>query len=345
MKRGLNFIRRWGLAAWLILMAAPLSAQICNVDYKVQPLDTLFSIAQVHYGDHEKWALIYYANQDQLAGAFLQLKPGTSLHIPCEGGDTTPDATPLLQADAEMTLLTGGNYAPFTDRNWPGNGLVTELVNAALELAPQPVPYAIAWEDDWSKHLFPLLDNKTYDMGFPWLKPDCDSDPDHERCANFLFSEPLFLLPIMLFKASGSDFVFNSDDDIVGSTLCRPRGYFTHDLDRAGRRWLRDGKITLTQAESPEACFALLVAGKVDAVSVNLFLGAGKIVELGLRDQVEALERPLSEEGLHVIISKRHWRGTTFLYRLNAGLEALRASGRYKDIVSKHLEIFWQKLG
>jgi len=316
----------------------------CDLEYKVQDYDTLFSIAENHYGDHEKWALIYYANQDVLAGAFLQLSVGSDLFIPCEVQKTVPDATPLLQADAEMTLVTGSNYAPFTDREWPGNGLVTELVSAALELSPQPVPYAIGWEDDWSKHLFPLLDEKTYDMGFPWLRPDCVTTPNNERCANFHFSEPLFLLPIMLFRAKGSDFAFDSDADIIGATLCRPTGYFTHDLDRAGRRWLTDDKINLVQAESPDACFALLTAGKVDAVTVNLFLGAGKIVELDLRDQVEALERPLSEEGLHVIISKRHWRGTTYLYRVNAGLEALRASGRYKEIVSRHLEVFWQRL-
>jgi len=331
------------LLVGLLPFAARAQSQ-CNVDYTVQDRDTLFSIAEAHYGDIEKWALIYYANQDQLAGAFLQLSPGAVLRVPCPAGDTTADATPLRQSGAQMTLLTGGNYAPFTDQDWPGGGLITELVNAALELAPQPVPYEIFWKDDWSKHLFPLLDEKTYDMGFPWLKPDCEAESDNERCANFHFSEPLFLLPIMLFKQRGADFVYESDDDIIGKTLCRPKGYFTHDLDRPGRRWLSDGKITLVQADSPDACFALLVTGKVDAVTVNLFLGADKIVELNLRDQVEALERPLSEEGLYVIISKRHWRGTTLLYRINAGLDALRASGRYKDIVAKHLEIFWQRL-
>lgn len=331
----------------IMLCLLPLSVwaqQRCNVDYQVQGRDTLFSIAEAHYGDIDKWALIYYANQDKLAGAFLELTPGQVLRVPCPAGDTRADATPLRQSGAQMTLLTGGNYAPFTDQDWPGGGLITELINAALELAPQPVPYEIVWEDDWSKHLFPLLDEKRYDMGFPWLKPDCQAEPDNERCANFHFSEPLFLLPIMLFKQRGSDFTYESDADILGKTLCRPKGYFTHDLDRPGRRWLTDRKITLVQADTPDACFALLVTGKVDLVTVNLFLGADKIVALKLRDQVEALERPLSEEGLYVIISKRHWRGTTLLYRLNAGVAALRDSGRYKDIVAKHLEIFWQRL-
>jgi polar amino acid transport system substrate-binding protein len=31
---------------------------ICDVDYRVQPGDTLFSIAEHHYGDRGRWTLI-----------------------------------------------------------------------------------------------------------------------------------------------------------------------------------------------------------------------------------------------------------------------------------------------
>ena len=329
-----------GLAGLILPSAAQ---ALCDVTYKVQAGDTLFSIAEFHYGDREKWTLIYYSNQGVLDGAG-QITQGLDVYIPCPAGSVEPDATPLKQVTAEMTLLTGGNYAPFADRSWPGEGLVTELVNAALELSPDPVPYAIAWEEDWGRHLFPLLDEKVYDMGFPWLKPDCEAAPENERCANFHFSEPLMDLPIMLFRAVDGEFTYESDADIPGRTLCRPEGYFTHDLDRAGRRWLSEGKITLVQPDSPEACFEALVAGEVDAVTVNVFLGATKIVKMGLRGRVVPIDLPLSREKLHVIISKKHWRGTTHLYRLNAGLAKLHESGRYNEIVSRHLEIFWDQL-
>ncbi len=333
------------LAAGLGLALLPGAAlALCDVTYRAQPGDTLFSIAETHYADREKWTLLYYSNQSVLSDNVGQVDVGQEIFIPCAPQDDTPDATPLLQAGAEMTLLTGSNYAPFADRNWPGNGMVTELVNAALELSPSPVPYAIGWEDDWSQHLFPLLAEKKYDMGFPWLKPDCEADPQNERCAHFHFSDPLMDLPIMLFKQAASDFAYDSDADIPGRSLCRPEGYFTHDLDRPDRRWLTDGAITLVQAESPEACFAALMDGKVDAVTVNVFLGARKILAMGLRGKVVPLDKPLSREKLHVVISKTHWRGTTHLYRVNAGLQALRASGRYNEIVSRHLGIFWEQL-
>ncbi|AUQ52756.1 transporter substrate-binding domain-containing protein [Phaeobacter inhibens] len=331
------------IALLLAIGVAPRAAQaICNVDYRVQPGDTLFSIAETHYGDRSRWTLIYYSNQHVLEGP--SVIPGKTLHIPCAQQATAPDATPLRKDDAEMKLLTGGGFAPFTDQALPGQGMVTELVNAALELTPAPVSYSITWEQDWSKHLFPMLDEKQFDMGFPWMKPDCAANPTDERCVNFHFSEPLMTIPIMVFVRADAVFAFNSDTDMLGKTLCRPEGYYTHDLDRGDRRWLSEGKLTLVQAADPGACFRKLMAREVDAVSLNLFLGANTLISEGLRDQVLPLERPLSEEGLHVVISKRHWRGTSHLYRINAGLKALKADGRFQEIVSRHLELFWAQL-
>jgi polar amino acid transport system substrate-binding protein len=45
-----------------------------------------------------------------------------------------------------------------------------------------------------------------------------------------------------------------------------------------------------------------------------------------------------------VVISKRHWRGTSHLYRFNAGLKALKKEGRFEEIVARHLEQFWGQL-
>lgn len=332
------------IVASLLLLAGQATAQSVCATHRVQAGDTLFSIAEDYFGDHAQWSRVYYANQARLGGGLFELPAGLELTIPCVEGQAVADATPLQVEDAEMRLVTGSNYAPFTDRAWVGEGMATELVNAALESMPSPVTYSIAWEDDWSKHLFPMLDDKQVDMGFPWLQPDCAATPDNERCANFHFSDPLVEMLVLLFVHKDRQFEFSENEEaaIQGKTLCRPAGYFTHDLDRSDRQWLDRGVVELVQAESPDACFELLLQGAVDAVTVNEFLGLTKIHELGLRETVVPLRRPLSIEGLHVIISKRHWRGTTFLYRFNAGLEALKASQRYDEIVSRHLGLFWE---
>lgn len=341
---GAGILRAGFIVATLSWGGAATAQSECDVTYEVVGDETVHSIAETMYQNREHWALIYYANQSVIGGDPTALKAGMKLFIPCLESKAKPDATPLLDQSAELRFITGGAYPPFTDRDWPGEGMITELVNAIMEETPNPVSYAIDWEDDWSKHLFPTLDEAKADMGFPWLKPDCAADPKNERCANFHFSNPLFVLPIQLFVRTDASFEFNEDADIEGKTLCRPKGYYTHDLDADGRNWLKDGKITLVQLDSPDACFMALAAGEVDAVPENLFLGADRILALDLRGKIGPLERPLSTETLHVIVSKKHWRGTTFLFRINAGLDAIKTSGRYETIVNKHLAHFMDKL-
>ncbi|WP_299373351.1 transporter substrate-binding domain-containing protein [uncultured Tateyamaria sp.] len=323
------------------------SAAACQSTLTVAPGDTLFSIAEEQLGDLSRWSLIFYNNPDIQGGSLLELPPGTVLSIPCpEDAVRAPDPTPLQQpdAEAEMMLVTGSNYAPFTALDWPGQGMLTELVNAALETTPNPLTYSITWENDWSKHLFPMLDSKEFDMGFPWFQPDCAGNPTNERCVNFHFSDPLVDLVILLFSKSDDPIAFETDTDLHGKTLCRPAGYFTHDLDRADRQWLSKGLITLEQPATPDDCFNMLVAGEVDAVALNEFLGVQKMFEMGLTDVVAPSDRPLSVEGLHVLISKKHWRGTAHLYRFNAGLAKLKQTDRYNEIVSRHLALFWDQI-
>lgn len=341
------------------------AAMACQPSLVVKPGDTLFSIAEEQLGDLSRWSLIFYNNPDVQSGSLLDLPEGTVLEIPCPGATEQPQApdpapatatalAPVVRADpkplqqtqakAEIKLVTASNYAPFTDLDWPGQGMLTELVNAAFETTPNPLTYSIEWENDWSKHLFPMLDSKEFDMGFPWFKPDCAGSPDNERCANFHFSDPLVDLVILLFSRSDDLLVFEQDSDLHGKVLCRPAGYFTHDLDRADRRWLSEGLVSLKQPPTPDDCFAMLIAGEVDAVALNEFLGVQKMFELDLTDQVAPLTRPVSIEGLHVLISKTHWRGTAHLYRFNAGLAKLKQTDRYSEIVSRHLALFWDQI-
>jgi len=337
------------LATVLIIGSPVLSlAQQCGQSYRVRGGETIYDIAARVYGDGEKWSLIYYANQDLLQNDPTSLKAGDSIRIPCldrgAAGASTAPRDLERGADAELKLLTGGDYAPFTGQALPGGGLITEIVNAAFEAAPYPVTFSLTWEDDWGQHLDPLLSRKEYDVGFPWLRPDCRQDPENFRC-RFHFSEPLFEMLILLFVRADGEVRFREDADIAGLTLCRPEGYYTHDLNRPDRQWLDQGVIELVQPASLGECFELLMAGEVDGVPVNEFTGRMKVREMGLGEQVAPIgDRPISLEGLHVLISKTHPRGTTFLYRFNAGLRSLKESERYQAILDRQMSAFWERL-
>ena len=333
---------------WLIRLTAPfgalcltaqIAAALCDVDYKAQPGDTLFSIAEFHYGDRSHWAALYEVNAAQLAGATVI--PGRTLRVPCLAGAPAPEAVvdaPLERQNAEINLLGIGDLAPFVGHSLPQMGLIPDLVTTALDLSPSPVSHAVSIGTDRAEQIA-LLESVAFDMGFPHARPDCEAVPEDRLCRAFHFSDPLMDVPMMLFVRADRQFPFQADADLQGKSLCRPDGVFTHDLDAGDRRWIADGKITYVTAPTARGCFEQVLAGEVDAVSVDLFVGGSVLLENGWRDQIVPLERPVSLVGLHVIISKSHWRGTTHLYRLNAGIARLKQEGRYEQIVSRHLAL------
>ena len=111
---------RYLLTIVMSLWVSSALALDCTKTHVVGNNETIFDIAQRYFGDPQEWSVIYYGNQGKLNGALLQFAPGTELNIPCLPGTQVADQTPLLQDDAEMKLLTGSDYAPFTDRNWLG---------------------------------------------------------------------------------------------------------------------------------------------------------------------------------------------------------------------------------
>ena len=335
----------------------------CQSVVTVQAGDNLFSIAEEQMGDASLWSAIFYENPEIQGGSLLDIDPGTVLHVPCPGAPKRafvtppqpvvepepvvtlpPRAEPIVPSNVGVRLLARANFPPFTDQTWPEQGMLSELVAAVFEDTPNPIMHSVDWESDWSRQLFPMLDTKEFDMGFPWFKPDCDHNPDNKICAHFHFSDPLVDVVILLFVRGDARLPFEVDSDLHGRTLCRPEGFFIDDLDRPDRLWLTRGLITLEQPATAEDCFDMLMAGDVDAVALNEFLGVQKMFELGLTEVVTPLSRPVSIEGLHAVISKTHWRGTAHLYRFNAGLAKLRQSERYNDIVSRHLAQFWDQI-
>ncbi len=352
-ERWLPTVSRWagfaGLFAWIALaIPASAPAATCGGTHTVQEGESLQQIGARYYDAERKWTVIYYANQELLGRDKIALEPGMELSIPCMSdvpkASTAGHQLQKPKAKAQVSLLTGGNYPPFTSTDLPRNGLITELVRAALGNAPNPVTFSIDWEEDWSRHLDPMLVEHQFDAGFPWVKPDCDANPDQFRCRNFNYSDPLIEVLVQLFVRQGSGLTFDEDGDIHGNSVCRPKGYFTHDLDRPDRRWLSQNEIELVRAPTPEACFGKLVTRDVDAVSVNEFLGRRVIDRRDLGGQVRAMERPVSVQSLHVIVPRTNPQARAFLYRFNAGLQRLKNDDRYREIVERQMSRHWSRL-
>lgn len=362
-----------GAAIAVLFVPAQSSAQTCGKDYVLKPGDTLADIARAVYGSASQWSIIYYANQDRLGDNTTLLVPGLAIKVPCIGAQQQrpANAAPVetvappsaLGATADFQLssmlrrvdfLTADGYAPFTGRNLSEGGLLIELLQSSMNLikdqAKGRFDFQISWVNDWAAHLNPLLITRALDAGIPWTKPDCKNvealdRASQYRCQKFFFSDPFYESVTELFVRQNSDFKFEKDEQIAGRTLCVTKGWSTHDLDKDGRNWVKNGIVTLMQPQTVEECFRLLDEGTVDAVVVAELTGQSVMMAMGLGDRVQAANRPVNIETLHVIIAKTHPHARTVLYYVNSSLAKLKETGAYDAIVARHLEQFWNSQG
>lgn len=345
-------------------ISLPATAQTCGTDYAVKEGDSLAKIAMRAYGKSSQWTIIFYANQDRLGGNSSLLVPGLEIRIPCVGNSepalpaaaTTeavePVPTPIVTSAQikRIEFLTGDDYEPFTGRRLAAGGMSTEIVSRAMDLLKEKtgaaIEYNVSWVNDWSAHFNPLLTRRAFDMGFPWYKPPCENfasldDDGKFRCKTFFFSRPLFEEQVLFFVRQDSPLQLASDAEVVGKKVCRPSGYWTFDFDVDGRNWIRDDKIVLIRPQAVDECFRLLMEGSVDVVSLNELTGRASVAKLDLADKVRIAERPMAILTLHVLVAKTHPNARTLLYYINTGIDGLRESGEFDEIVEKHLTAFW----
>ncbi|MEP4197521.1 MAG: transporter substrate-binding domain-containing protein [Aliishimia sp.] len=243
-----------------------------------------------------------------------------------------------------VKLVTGDDFAPFTDRSLMKGGLIAEVVSSAMAASVGSDGYDTFWINDRASHLDTMMPAGMMEMAYPWARPDCESNPEEARCASYHFSEPMFEYLVLLFVAQDRPIPFSTDEDIEGRVLCRPAGLMNHILDENGRNWLAEDKITLVQPESVAACFDALVEGDVEAVVLNEFTARDAIYSMGLQNRVEAVQsRPVSITGLHVLVHKSHPQSEELLATINGGLDTIKADGQYQEIVGRHMETIWSK--
>ena len=328
-------------------------AQVCGERYTIASGDTLSGIASRSYKDGGQWTIIYNSNQSVIGKEPSRILPGQRIRIPCLDGSKSaaveaiaakPTRVSTSKSNESILLVTAGDYAPFTDEKLEKGGMVTDLLATAFEKHGAK-HINISWVNDWSAHL-PMAKAKKFDGVFPWYRPDCDAPrlfgDAKFRCENFKFSEPVFQVLMLLFVNNGSDFQFNTDDEIIGKNICRMEGYLVFDFDQNGRNWHTEKKINLIRPKTVAECFDLLAKGEVDAVSINEFTGKSGIRDLKLEGKVVALRRPMASVGLHVLTSKSHPQADQLIEQVNNSVEALRDSGEYDAIVEKHLTAYWQ---
>ncbi|MGV6805100.1 MAG: peptidoglycan-binding protein LysM [Ruegeria sp.] len=250
------------------------------------------------------------------------------------------DAESPAIRDRQLLLITGGNYAPFTDESLPNRGLYTNLVETALLRAAPEQAYKIQFVNDWSSHLDLLMPTLAFDATFPWSRPNCEaaeslSENDRNRCATYNFSNPFYEVVDTFFSRDGSGYeTALSYADFVGTTICRPEGWSTSHMDAVG---LYEPAITLIRPVDPDECFHAVMDGRADIVAIEAHLAVETIGRLGYEHKIVENPNLAAIKSLNVMTHKDNPDGEAILETLNQGLAIMQQSGEWRDIVSTAL--------
>lgn len=363
--------RAAGIAAVITttFAGATWAQETCGGLYKVKPGDSLSAIADRLYKNAGMWSTIHSNNFEAIGPKANNLRVGQTLRLNCVNGLPTglpggtaitaqaakPEAKPaaVVQkaraqaarkrgAGVQLRILAGDGYPPFADRLLLNSGMMSDLVNRAYAAAEIGGQHKFYWVNDRSAHLDPMLSENMVDVAYPWIKPNCADGATDAACTDYVYSDPMFEMLVLLFTRKGSGLTFDSAQDLAGHRLCRPQGLQLEALKGSDADWLRNNRVTVMQPATAEECFARLVRGETDFVALNEFTGRTVLNDMKLRDQVEILgARPMSIESLHVVAHRSNPRAEEVIAQFNAGLKDIQQSGEYQKAVETHLSSIW----
>lgn len=339
-----------GISAAATMGTGQAQSVTCGTQYTIQPGESLSGIARVVYGDAGSFQIIYNANAGTIGPNPGIVQVGAVLDIPClDAAEAeapaaelaravpTTAALPAPQID-QIRLVTGDDWAPFTNESHPTGGLAVEVTNVALSVAgPQP-DFKIDFINDWGAHLRPLITDHAYDFSLVWFRPNCDvvdrlSDDSKFRCNNLDWSDPIFQQVIGYYTRVG-DPRPATHQDLFGKKVCRPSGYSTFMMEEV---YLVEPNVTLSRPNMTTDCFEELVNGQVDAVVLAADVAEGAIAKISVGDRVASHDHLSQIATMHAVIAKTHPRGQQLLSVLNEGLDKIKRSGEWFQIVSRHL--------
>lgn len=226
-----------------------------------------------------------------------------------------------LGVAADTLRLVADPWPPFTDQTLLNNGVASDLVSSALGRAGYATEYAqVPWE-----RAVRGLQRSDYDVLInAWYS--------EERASYGYFSAPFLLNRIRLLRRKGSVIQFEQLADLYPQRIAVVRGYVYSAEFNSDPRLRKVGVGNFASAAR------MLQAKRVELTLEDEFVARYHLArELsGIRDELEFLPRPLSENGLHILIRRSHPQHQAIAEAFNRAIVTMRADGSYVAILQQH---------
>lgn len=155
--------------------------------------------------------------------------------------------------------------------------------------------------------------------------------PTSERMARFHFSDPIAVIPLVVFSDAYVALDPASASDLSGRTLCQPAGTLPPD---DLRRLIDQGGLRQQPANDFETCVQLVHDGRTDFFVAGVHEGTAVLEELGLAEEFHvAVENPVGLETLHLMVPRSVAGGRAIIADFDAALAELADNGSIDDLL------------
>jgi len=241
--------------------------------------------------------------------------------------EPTPSAVQPAPARAgiEVVRLANGHWPPHTGSDLPGQGCDSQVVVEAFALEGIRVEFRFL---PWARGLL-LSQNGVLDGAIEW------ADTPGHRAGHFVSREPLSRQQWVFYHRRDRNFPWETLNDLGGALIGLTIGYAYSDVfvDLQRRR-----PAQFTEATSDLLNLKKLLAGRIDLLPIERSVGAYLVrTTLTEQQQIEILEdpRPLADFFAYLLLSRASADSQERMARFDRGLQRLKESGRYGEIVSR----------
>jgi polar amino acid transport system substrate-binding protein len=227
----------------------------------------------------------------------------------------------MQPASAEVLRLAGDAWAPYADTSLVNGGLATDLIRTALARAGYTTEYD---QVPWARGLLGLSDGR-YDVLI-------DTWYSEERTHIGLFSKPFLINRLGFLKRKNSSISFVRLSDLYPYSVATVRGYaYSPEFDN-------NPNMKKVPVASFSMALRMLAAGRVQLAVEDEFAARFALSResADVRDSIDFLTVPLSENNLHILVSFKNPRYAEIVAKFDREIEAMKADGTYERLFKLH---------
>ena len=224
-------------------------------------------------------------------------------------------------AVADRLRLVADAWPPFTDATMVNGGLATDIVTTALARAG----FASEFEQvPWARAMLGLGEGRYDVLVSAWYS--------EERTRLGQFSSGYLLNRVRLLKRKDDVVVYNALADLYPFPVAVVRGYaYSPPFDS-------DAKVLKVPVHSFSMAAKMLAAGRVKLTLEDEYVARYYLARETprLRNNLEFLPKPLSENSLHILVSLKNPEHERIVTGFDKAVAEMKTDGTYERLLRQH---------